>query len=368
MSDMKNVDNITSSCKYHNSSAKLFLSFIFFIILSILFLSNVSADVISINSGGSEQIIINPDTYIEGFFTGNLLQCGDGVIDTQNGETCDDGNIVSGDGCSSVCIVEEEEGGGGGGGGGGGVVTVQTLAVSPTQFTITLAINTNQQQAIIITNLGTTATTISPSIETLESMILMNTSSFVLQPGQAKQLSVTFVAGNQPGIFTGKIHLGTRQILVSINVKTKLLLFDSNIVVLNKDYIVVKGDELRTRVNLIPLGEKERLDVTLDYTIRDYAGKIYITKTETLLVQDRINFDRNFDTGSLPIGRYVVGLVLKYPGGVAPSSAHFEVVKSAPITFGTIVLWLIVLMIIIAIIWIIIILFRRRKKKEEENA
>ncbi len=32
--------------------------------------------------------------------------CGDGVIDTANGETCDDGNRIGGDGCSGVCKIE----------------------------------------------------------------------------------------------------------------------------------------------------------------------------------------------------------------------------------------------------------------------
>ncbi len=334
--------------------------------LIIFFQSFVSSDVISINSGGSEQIIVNPDNYIEGFFTGDIYfaVCGNAVIDTGAGETCDDGNTANGDGCSSVCIVEEETGGTGGTGGAGGAgVVIQTLAVSPTEFIINLIPNTNTQRTITLTNSGANAITITPSIETLQDMILMDVSPLTLQGGETKQLSVTFVAGASTGIFTGKIHLGNKEVLITINVKTKLLLFDSNIVVLNKDYIVVKGDELKTRVNLIPLGEKERLDVTLDYTIRDYTGKIYLTKKETLLIEDRVDFDRNFDTGSLPIGKYVVGLELKYPNGVAPSSAHFEVVKRVPITFGTLVLWLIILIILIIIGIIIIIIYKRRKKK-----
>jgi cysteine-rich repeat protein len=33
-------------------------------------------------------------------------RCGDGVVQTSNGETCDDGNTVDGDGCSSTCQIE----------------------------------------------------------------------------------------------------------------------------------------------------------------------------------------------------------------------------------------------------------------------
>ena len=32
--------------------------------------------------------------------------CGDGVIDTANGENCDDGNRIGGDGCSGICKIE----------------------------------------------------------------------------------------------------------------------------------------------------------------------------------------------------------------------------------------------------------------------
>ncbi len=350
------------------------LTFIFSV-LSIFSANFFSADVISLNSGGSEQIVVNPDTYIEGFFTGKVFICGDGVIDTEIGEQCDDGNTASGDGCSSTCQTEAvtPPGGGGPGGGGGGVVT-QLLSVSPTRFDLTLAINTNVQRTITVTNTGASATTVTLSYAMFDNqslpvdIILMNTTAFVLQGGETKRLSVTFVAPNEPGIFTGNIRVGNVQIPVAMNVQTRLLLFDSNIVVLNRDYLVVKGDDLRTRVTLIPLGDKERLDVTLDYTIRDYSGKVYLTQRETLLVEDRINFDRDFGTGSLPIGRYVVGLELRYPNGVAPSSAHFEVVTRMPITFGTIVLWLMMLIIIIVIIIIIIIIYKRKKKEEETNS
>ena len=34
--------------------------------------------------------------------------CGDGNLDTNLGETCDDGNVIDGDGCSSLCLIEEE--------------------------------------------------------------------------------------------------------------------------------------------------------------------------------------------------------------------------------------------------------------------
>jgi cysteine-rich repeat protein len=41
-----------------------------------------------------------------------VARCGDGILDRDRGETCDDGNTVSGDGCSSNCNVNERCGNG----------------------------------------------------------------------------------------------------------------------------------------------------------------------------------------------------------------------------------------------------------------
>jgi len=47
--------------------------------------------------------------------------CGDGVLQSDYGEECDDGNNTSGDGCDPVCKIESRPPGGGGGGGSRGI-------------------------------------------------------------------------------------------------------------------------------------------------------------------------------------------------------------------------------------------------------
>lgn len=335
---------------------------LFILLILFIFIPNIGADIISLNSGGSDTIVINPDAYIEGFFTGDVIAeapvCGNNIIET--GEECDDGNTESGDGCSSTCQTEEEEPPGG-----GGEVT-QYLSVSPTEINLNLAVNTNKEQIIKVTNLGASTTTVSVSQKYFDKMVILGETSFNLAPGESKNLSVIFVALNQTGIFNGYIFVGNKVIPVSLNVKTKLLLFDSNIVVLNKDYKVGQGDKLKTKVTLIPMGDKERLDVTLNYVIKDYNNKVYLTWSETVLVEEQIDFKRNFGTGMLPLGKYVVGLELVYPGGVAPSSAHFEVVKITSTIFGKIVFFLINLILIVIIMIIVILIVRQSKKRKEQ--
>ncbi len=336
----------------------------------ILVLPFVNADVISLNSGGSEVIVLNPDTYIEGFFGCVSTTCpklgyncdswADGCGKTLVCGTCGSGYTCT----SGTCVADTTPPGGGP----GGDITpgVTTIAVTPTSININLAINTNKEQIISVKNLQSTSMTVSISQSNLDNMVILGSTSLTLAGGETKSFSVIFVALNETGIFTGNIHVGTVSIPVSLNVKTKLLLFDSNIVVLNRDYKVSQGSDLRTRVNLIPMGDEERLDVLLNYVIKDYEGKIYLTQSETVLVEKKMNFRKNFGTGSLPLGRYIVGLELVYPGGVAPSSAHFEVVEKTATDFlGMIILILIIFILIIAIL--IIILIIRRKRKQEQG-
>ena len=336
----------------------------FFILFIIFFSPTIQADVVSVNAGGTREIALTPDKYIEGFFSGAAVAgavCGNNI--TESGETCDDGNTNSGDGCSSTCQTEVVTPPGGG----GGAAPSVNISVNPTQFNINLVVNTTTERTIRVTNLRSNSLTVAVTQSNLGNHIILGNSSLTIPARQSVDLKVIFVALSEPGIFTGTISIGGRTVLVALNVKTKLLLFDSNIIVLNKDYQVSQGDELRTRVIIIPLGDPERLDVGLFFTIRDYSGKIYLTKSETMLVEDLTELDRNFDTGALPLGKYVVGLELKYPNGVAPSSAHFEVTEGIS-TIGRIILYLISLILLVLILLLLILLWRRRKKKKEENS
>jgi hypothetical protein len=338
-----------------------------------LFLPVTSADIISLNSGGSNVIVINPDTYIEGFFSGDYsvpctpttciglgYTCGswsDGCSGTLDCSSCASGYTCT----AGTCVVTPP----GDGPGGNGAPT-PNIVVTPTSININLAINTNKEQIINVKNTGTSATTVLISQTGLTNMVILGETSLTLAAGETKSFSVIFVALDETGIFTGSINVGSIKIPVSLNVKTKLLLFDSNIVVLNLNYKVSQDSDLRTRVTLIPMGDSERLDVTLNYVIKDYSGKVYLTQSETVLVEEKMNFRKNFGTGNLPLGQYIVGLELIYPGGVAPSSAHFEIVQKSPIDFlGNLMLILLIAIILIAIL--IIILIIRRKKQQEKS-
>ncbi|MDO8528270.1 MAG: hypothetical protein Q7S06_00035 [Nanoarchaeota archaeon] len=345
--------------------------FLFLVIL----ISSVTADVISVNSGGDNQLIINPDAYVEGFFSCVPKTCSyfgyncdswsDGCGLTINCGTCGAGFTCTSGICTAIPVTPGVPGGGG-----AGTPSGVILEIIPKEFNLRMAIDKAQTEIIRITNKGTSAGKLFITQSNLNGLVLfMNESNNIIDsiditPGETKILNSRFVAPSEAGIYTGRILIGGEIVLVTMNIKTKLLLFDSNIAVLNKDYLVGKNEELKTKVTLIPLGDQERLDVLLNYTIRDYTGKIYITQSETVLVDKQIDFRKNFDIGLLPLGDYIVGLELVYPGGIAPSSAHFTIVEQSPSGFfGKLIFWLIIFILLIFIM-IVILLIKKRRDRE----
>lgn len=242
-----------------------------------------------------------------------------------------------------------------------GTIIPSNIVIKPTSFDINLAINTNIQETISITNTGTFPTIISVYQQNLNTYIILGNNSFSLAPGQTTSLNIIFVAPSTPGIYSGDLVIANQVIPVTLNVRTELLLFDSNIVVLNPNYIVPEGTPLQTQVTLTPKGDQERLDVSLNYTISNNNGTVYLTQTQTMLIQNQTIFNKNFDTGGLPLGNYTIGLELIYLNGTAPSSAHFEIVARNLTFLGFLIYYLIVGILLISIAILIVLIIRSIK-------
>ncbi len=317
-------------------SSSVLLTFLFLLI--IFFSKTILADIISINAGGSEEIVLNPDKYVEGFFSG-----------------------IPG------AAEAPPSGGPGGGGGGGGAPTY--ILVEPTRIDEDLVVNTAISKTIKVTNLKTSSSvTVSVSQGNLDGIVTLGTTSLTIEPSQTVELGVFFEAPEEPGVYTGKILIGNVVVLVTLNVREGELLFDSNIAVLNENFEVPQRGVLKTLVNLIPLGDPARLDITLNFTIKDYTGNIYLTKSETLLVEEQMELNRNFEIGNLPLGEYVIALELIYPNGVAPSSAHFKVIERPPVVvIGKFILFLMILILLIAIAIIIILIVRKLRERKMQS-
>jgi len=122
--------------------------------------------------------------------------------------------------------------------------------------------------------------------------------------------------------------------------------------------VVIQGDNLRTRICLVPKDDGEKFDVTLNYSIKDYMGNIYLIKKETFLVEEQMSFEEDFDTEHLPLGDYIVGLELTYSEEIVTSSAHFKVIKPEILAD----VWIMIATIGLIVVLIIVVYLGRNKE------
>jgi len=217
----------------------------------------------------------------------------------------------------------------GGGGGGGETTTVTpTFSVEPSYEKV-IALGKIESDSITITNDATTEKTFSISVETLEDIISLNKDSLSLKAGESKAVNFRIIAPEKTGTYTGKIIVSSggvsKEILVTINVKTEKSLFDITLSLLHKSKTISLGEELETQIDILQMGIKEKMDVTLNYIIKDYQGKTHFLESETIAVENQKTLMKKFDTTGLESGDYVLGIELVYPDGVAVTSTQFKV-------------------------------------------
>lgn len=326
--------------KKNFKTIKIFFVFLF---CSFWFFSFVSSDIISINPGGSQEIAMTPSRYIEGFFFGIPTPTPDPDPDP------DPDPSTPSPGPSPRPPP-----------------SLTGFIVVPESFEINLELGTSVERSIIIRNLESREMTLSISKNDSHGIITLEKTSVRIGPEEVEEVMIKFTSPRERGIYQAEIIVDDKIIPVELRVFEQLLLFDSRIIVLNRESKVVRGEDLKTRSTLIPMTQDPRVDITLDFKIVDYLGNVYVRESETLLIQEQIDFDKDFKTRDLPPGLYLVTLDLIYLNGIAPSSAHFEVLAPDRPNFLAIIIFILLLLILIIGIILILILIRRYKKRRDE--
>jgi len=288
---------------------------------------------------------------------------------------CGNGICSSNEDCSScsadcgACPVSPGGGDGGGGGGGGGGGTAappvqEGVKIDTEEIVIYLVLNSNKERIIKVNNIGEDDETINLRQFGLDDFVVFDEDFFTLPAGKSKDVRVRFLSGSKTGIFTGKMFIGGNPVLVSINVATKELLFDALVAVPEDKKQLSIGDNLDVQITLIPMGENPRVDVTLNYIIKDFEGEVFLSESETVLIEEQRTFEKEFFTDNLPVGNYIVGLELVYPNGVATSSSHFEIIGKE---FNLRIVIIVLIAGIVIATFVITILLLRRKKRNRRR-
>ena len=321
-----------------------------FLLFFTLLISFASADSIIFSDGGNESLYLNPNLFV---MNTSIAP----VSPTPTPET----PVSPGGGGSS-----------GGGGGGSAVVTQSSVDfdVSRSFYEKTLVLDEVIFDRIQLTNNGPTASSFSVSVQILEDIVQVSDNFLTVNSGETKNIGLTLFAPNRTGIYPGKIIIKsgttTKEINVIITVKTEKSLFDVGIIIPSNFNVLGIGNNLVVQINLLQAGIKEKMDVTLNYAVKDFGGETYLTESETIAVFDELSFDKTFDTSDLPSGNYVLGVELMYPDGVAVASSQFSVKGNSTFNSELIILWSALVMVIVVFV-VMFVLVERHKKKIKKH-
>jgi len=354
---------------------KRFCLFIFVIIIGVALFSFASADVISVNSGGYENLIVDNND-VDVFFSSSESSnatvvaspvCGNGVLET--GEGCDDGNILSSDGCSASCVVEVAGTPAGGGSSGGAATSVETvelistldLSAVPESLNLPATVGIQTSAKLSLINSGNKELILNWSVVALDDMINFDENKFTLNPGETRILEF-FVMPNKSGIHSGKFvfadESGIFEVPIILNTNSELTLFDIKLDISEDMRVIFTGERVVAQISLIQMGLQSDVDVAMNYVIKDFSGRTYLTQTETIKANKEKSYSHVFETGELPPGDYIVGSEVIYAGGVATASSQFRVASEELFP------WWILIIVMVAVLVIIVVAAKFYKKRK----
>ena len=227
-------------------------------------------------------------------------------------------------------------GGGSGGGGGRANLTYNTdFTVDKYSLKIALRQGETKNETLHLKNIGNSIFDVKAVFKELEKFKIYPESSELtttLNPSEEKDINFVFKASEnqKPDIYPVEITLkgpSTEKTIAAVfEVDSAQPLFDVGIDVLAESKSVYPGDNILLDVSLFNVRGFGRVDVSVEFSIKDTKGKVIFTEHETLAVETRTKFTRSLSLPSdLAPGNYVVAVKVIYGDSVGTSSALFEV-------------------------------------------
>ena len=244
---------------------------------------------------------------------------------------------------------------GGGGGSVGGSETIAVVEENPfvvqDSYETTISLNHIEDDKISIENTGLTPRVVNVQVLTIQDILILDESQLTIDAESSKDLTFRLTPPKEPGIYVGKIIISSESfqetVLVSINVKTEKSLFDIIMSVINEDKRVRNGENLSVQIDLLQMGIREKMDVTLEYVLKDFDGKNYFTESETIAVDTQKTLMKDFSVDEIPNGDYVLGVQLVYPDGVAVASSQIKIGEDVEIGENNVMITSLILALVI---------------------
>ncbi len=257
----------------------------------------------------------------------------------------------------------------GGGGGGGGSIASQTskpkklFSLDADRLEVSVRQGEVESKPIIIKNIGTKNIKVNLTQTGLGNLIRIHEDYFELTAGESKTILLDFIAREDsfPGLYLGKIIVSSEgveeEILVAVNVNSKNALFDVIVEIPDNFLQIFPGEDVIANIKLFEIEKIGKVDVIIEYGIKDRGGNLITSEKETIAVESQANFVKSLKTPKdVEEGDYLFYINVEYNGQIASASEWFSISESG--ISGIQIQQYMVFMVLVVMIVIVIILFR----------
>lgn len=271
---------------------------------------------------------------------------------------------------TTITTIINEGGGGGGGGGGGVVIPANKYSLNPEQILVYLKQGETTTKYFTIENTDTKKLDLTIKTKNLEDLVAISETKISLNPKESKVIRLDFLARNDtiPNLYLGKIIVSSsnteKDILVMMEIESKSPLFDIKMRIPNKYQYVLPGEEISAQIELYNLGHTDRLDVFLDYIIKDSDGNEVIQEHDSMAIETSANFVKNIQLPKdLAYGKYVFYVRVNYDDKIASASAWFNVNRMFGAFYKNSYIFIIFLIIVVILLIFSIIAILKKTKE-----
>ena len=204
-------------------------------------------------------------------------------------------------------------------------------------------------------------------------LVKISEESFELAPKEEKTIMIDFIAKENtvPDLYLGNLFIEAqgikKRILITMEIESREALFDVRLNIPEKYLQIYPGGELISETEIFNIVETGKVNVTIEYSIKNEQNIEIISEEEILSVDRSISFIKKFEMPeNIEPGRYILYVRVTYDGKVASASSWFSVKKR--FVLKTTQLYIIVGTLILIILIILIILSKIRKVKKHEES
>ena len=272
---------------------------------------------------------------------------------------------------ASFSIYKAEETPTNGNGNGNGNGRRKQINFSINKDLIIASINQGDRlrETIIITNTGKESLLFSLNLQgEIGRFVILSEESFSLLAGESKTINVDFFVGNNEtgAVYSGSIIVNTGSLSKSVSVVLEVLekeaLFDLKSELF--DITLTKIQNLKTKITLSEVSGLGKVNVFLEYFIKDFLENEIKIGEETLEVDGSLEIERTFSLPeTLKAGEYVFYVKLSYRDSVATSLNTFKIINVEAIFL--LVIFLIILVIVLFSVFLVWYWRRKRTKGKQ---